>query len=169
MTLFFQLDGLSLPGNLCRLTTSLLAALIPANTIRQLVPNLNLYFSCTQPRRHHWATCAQPESPFRPHLAQLTPPGNLCPDSISLSAALSPADTTRQLVPRLNLSFGRTQPSQHHEALNFSFGRTQPSQHHEATCAQTRSLFWLATGYKPMFLACFLPGSSSMVCLVYNR
>ena len=36
---------------------------------------------------------------------------NLCPIRTSLLTTLSPADTTRQLVPNLNLSFGRTQLS----------------------------------------------------------
>ena len=99
------------PGILCPNSISLLAAFSPADTTRQLVPNLNLSLGCTQPSRQHQATCAQPQSPFRAHSAQLTPPGNLCPTSISPWAALSPADTTRQLVPNLNLPLGHTQPS----------------------------------------------------------
>ena len=50
-----------------------------------------------------------PAGRAQPTLSLLS--GNLCPITTSMLAALSPANTTRQLLPRLNFSFGCTQPS----------------------------------------------------------
>ena len=128
------------------ITTSLPPPLSPTGTTRQLVPNVNISFGRTQHSLHHQATCVQPQSLFWTHSTQMTPPGN------SLLAALITADTTWQLVPRLYLSFGRKQPSQHHKAI----------------CALIRWHSDQPQAIKPMFLAHFFPVSSSMVCLVYN-